>query len=76
MPLMERADQPARIGGLRARTGVVAEEFDHSRQRPETGGSGSGLPVEDRRLVDPDPQRNIPLEEPKVQAALSDVVAD
>ena len=70
------ADQPARVGGLRARTGVVTEESDHCRQGPETGGGGSGLPMEDRRLVDTNPQRNLPLEESEVQAARSNVIAD
>ena len=56
--------------------GVVPEESDHSRQRPKVRRGGPGLPVEDGRLVDPDPQRNLPLEESEVQAAFPDVVAD
>lgn len=47
LPLAEVADQPTQIGGLWALPGVVPEELDYCRQGPETGGGGSGLPIED-----------------------------
>ncbi len=48
----------------------------HRRRCLEARGCGSGLPVINRRLVDPDPRRHLPLEEPEIQAAFSDVIAD
>jgi hypothetical protein len=76
LSLAEVTDHATEIGGLGNLPGVVTEELDHGRQCPETGGCGSGLPIEDSGLVDPDSQRNLPLEESEVQTALSDMVAD
>jgi hypothetical protein len=76
LSLAEVADRLTQIGRFRGLAGVISEESDHCRQCPEVRGGGSGLPVEDGGLVDPDPQRNLPLEESEVQTALSDVIAD
>lgn len=56
------------------RAGITAEESKHSGQRPEARDGLPCLPVPDRLGIDPDPQRNLPLQEPKVQAAFSDMI--
>lgn len=73
---LTRWGSPGACGGLGALAGVVPEEPDQSGDRPEVRGGGSGLPVEDSRPIDLDPQRSLALEESEVQAALSDMIAE
>ena len=62
--------------GRGVRVGVVAEESNQSWDGPEVRFHPLGLSIDDRRLADADPHRNLPLQEPQVQTPFPDVVAD
>jgi len=76
-----RLDSPSQAKPLPERgpglVRVVTNEPEHPEERPEVrSGPPPSLPVVDGGLVDSEKQRNLPLQESEVQAALPLVVAD
>jgi len=55
---------------------IVPQEPHHPSHHPAARRGSPRLPVEHGRLVYPEQQRNLSLEESEVEAAFSDVVAD